>query len=314
MYNNDILLVTCKDSSYLEFFFFGNLTMIVFFTIIDSLSGVTFAEVALTSFKKNNTYDFVYYIYTDHILNVNLDDRFVFRSIKEVESRRYHVNYDGYSRPLFIFKFFELKKKHRDATICYISNTVICFKSLESILNIDDAIYGVKDVQNGLSTGGRVYARKCLAIRDEVYLSGSIIVSKGFHVYRDDFRKFLSECPVGLINPELDYINWKYRNSIHYFDSSVCSNYTYTGDAKYCYDYNTDITPLKITEYLNLVDVRTLLKIVSDFKYFKKVLYDIANCELDQIIAANESSINKCIDKLKHKDAFIRRYVLHCSD
>lgn len=296
---------------------------IVYFTVITDKQ---FAQITLKHFAMVNDYPFVFYVYT-HDSDLQLDNRFVIRNMADLKTSKYKLNYD---KPyIALFKFFEFSKQYNDAFVCYIADTVLCMKSLLPVLQqcsfgektnarFSDGtiLYGVKDIQNcGTDNGYRLYARKCLSIRSENYLSSSVLISKGFHIYRHEFQDFIDMCPRDLINPEMDFINWYFKNKIAFLDN-VCINYTnYDCKDFYAYDYNTDIKPISIpVDYIKYVEYDVLCKILDDFKFFKTALRNCNETCYNSTIKANEEFIKNVLRDMTEKQTFIRRYVLKCGD
>ena len=223
---------------------------------------------------------------------------------------------------------------YKDAYICYVSNSLLCLKSLLPVIqsiNFEEKtlsrfqegiiLAGVRDIQRKeYSNSYRLYARKCLLIRTELYLSQSILITKGFHIYRHEFQDFINMCPVDLINHEMDFINWYFKNKIKYVDNSVCANYTNDNITDvYAYDYNTDFKPTSMPyDYIKYIDRETLFKIINDFNIFYNVIKELMKTNnisyiIDKV-KSNQNFIDKCINDFDEKDFFVRRYILKTSD
>lgn len=304
--------------------------MVIFFTVLQKDDDVDFFKISMLQFAKVNDYDFIFYIYSFD-KSLNFDSRFIVKDLKELKPIKYGLRYNHY---VTIFKFFEFSKKYKDSYICYISNSLICLKSLMPLIqsvNFEEKtltrfqegiiLAGVRDVQrNECGNSYRLYARKCLSIRTELYLSQSIIISKGFHVYRHEFQEFVDMCPLDLINPEMDFINWYFKNKIKYLDDNSCANYTNDNiNDIYAYDYNTDFKPTSMPyDYIKYIDKNTLYKIIKDFDIFYNVVKELMKINnisfIIEKIKNNQNFIAECLNDFDVKDAFIRRYILKCGD
>ena len=304
--------------------------MIIFFTVLQKDDDIDFFKISMLQFAKVNDYDFIFYIYS-YDTTLKFDSRFIIKDLKELNPKKYNLKYSHY---VTIFKFFEFSKKYKDSFICYISNSLLCLKSLLPLIqsvNFEEKtlsrfqegiiLAGVRDVQNkNYSNSYRLYARKCLSIRTELYLSQSIIITKGFHVYRHEFQDFINMCPIDLINPEMDFINWYFKNRIKYLDDSACANYTNENiNDIYAYDYNTDFKPTSMPfNYIKYIDKNTINKIIKDFDIFYNVIKTLMkNNNISFIIEKiknNQNFISECMDDFDIKDSFVRRYILKCSD
>ena len=305
---------------------------IIYFCVVLPDDDFNFFKLSILQFSKVNDYDFKFYIYSYYKIDfLEHDPRFIIKDLKDLKSSKYKLSCNRY---LMIFKFFELSKIHKNSYICYVSYSLFCLKSLKPVfdtLKISDKTS--EKIQNGIVLAGvrdyqgeqcseyyRLYARKYLSIRAETYLSSSIIFTKGFHIYREEFKQFLETCPDDLLNPEMDFINWYFKNKIQYLDDSVCINYT-NNNLKdfYSYDYNTDFKPTAILcDYVKYIDASIIIKIFDDFKYVYNIINELnKECNLLGIIEKiNDTKIiiGKCMEDLKDKDLFTRRHILRSSD
>lgn len=297
---------------------------IIYFCVVLPDDDFDFFKLSILQFSKVNDYDFKFYIYSYHKIDfLEYDNRFIIKDLKELSPSKYRIKTNNY---ITIFKFFELSKIHKNSYICYVSYSLFCLKSLLPLfnnlkINENIIIAGVRDYQGEeCSQYYRLYARKYLSIRAENYMSSSILITKGFHVYRHIFKEFIENCPNDLLNPELDFINWYFKNKIQYLDDSVCINYT-NNNLKdfYAYDFSTDFKPTAILcDYVKYIDASIIIKIFDDFKYVYNIINELnKECNLLSIIEKiNDTKIiiGKCMEDLKDKDLFTRRHILHSSD
>ena len=305
---------------------------IIYFCVVLPDDDFNFFKLSILQFSKVNDYDFKFYIYSYYKIDfLEHDPRFIIKDLKDLKPSKYKLNCNRY---LMIFKFFELSKIHKNSYICYVSYSLFCFKSLKPVfetLKISDKTS--EKIQNGIVLAGvrdyqgeqcseyyRLYARKYLSIRVETYLSSSIIFTKGFHIYRDEFKQFLETCPDDLLNPEMDFINWYFKNKIQYLDNTVCANYTCNDlNSIYAYDFSTDFKPTGIPyDFVKYLDTSIIIKIFDDFKYVYNIINELnKECNLLSIIEKiNDTKIiiDKCMEDLKDKDLFTRRHILRSSD
>ena len=297
---------------------------IIYFCVVLPDDDFNFFKLSILQFSKVNDYDFKFYIYSYYKIDfLEHDPRFIIKDLKDLKSSKYKLSCNRY---LMIFKFFELSKIHKNSYICYISYSLFCLKSLLPLfnnlkINENIIIAGVRDYQGEeCSQYYRLYARKYLSIRAENYMASSILITKGFHVYRHIFKEFIENCPNDLLNPELDFINWNFKNKIQYLDDSVCINYT-NNNLKdfYSYDFSTDFKPTGIPyDYVKYIDASIIIKIFDDFKYAYNIINELnKECNLLGIIEKiNDTKIiiGKCMEDLKDKDLFTRRHILRSSD
>ena len=296
---------------------------IVYFSVVLPDDDFNFFKLSILQFSKVNVYDFKFYIYSYYKIDFLHDPRFIIKDLKELSPSKYRIKTNNY---ITIFKFFELSKIHKNSYICYISYSLFCLKSLLPLfnnlkINENIIIAGVRDYQGEeCSQYYRLYARKYLSIRAENYMASSILITKGFHVYRHIFKEFIENCPNDLLNPELDFINWNFKNKIQYLDDSVCINYT-NNNLKdfYSYDFSTDFKPTGIPyDYVKYIDASIIIKIFDDFKYAYNIIDELnKECNLLGIIEKiNDTKIiiGKCMEDLKDKDLFTRRHILRSSD
>ena len=305
---------------------------IIYFCVVLPDDDFNFFKLSILQFSKVNDYDFKFYIYSYYKIDfLEHDPRFIIKDLKDLKSSKYKLSCNRY---LMIFKFFELSKIHKNSYICYVSYSLFCFKSLKPVfetLKISDKTS--EKIQNGIVLAGvrdyqgeqcseyyRLYARKYLSIRVETYLSSSIIFTKGFHIYRHEFKQFLETCPDDLLNPEMDFINWYFKNKIQYLDNTVCANYTCNDlNSIYAYDFSTDFKPTGIPyDFVKYLDTSIIIKIFDDFKYVYNIINELnKECNLLSIIEKiNDTKIiiDKCMEDLKDKDLFTRRHILRSSD
>ena len=305
---------------------------IIYFCVVLPDDDFNFFKLSILQFSKVNDYDFKFYIYSYYKIDfLEHDPRFIIKDLKDLKSSKYKLSCNRY---LMIFKFFELSKIHKNSYICYVSYSLFCLKSLKPVfetLKISDKTS--EKIQNGIVLAGvrdyqgeqcseyyRLYARKYLSIRVETYLSSSIIFTKGFHIYRDEFKQFLETCPDDLLNPEMDFINWYFKNKIQYLDNTVCANYTCNDlNSIYAYDFSTDFKPTGIPyDFVKYLDTSIIIKIFDDFKYVYNIINELnKECNLLSIIEKiNDTKIiiDKCMEDLKDKDLFTRRHILRSSD
>lgn len=297
---------------------------IVYFSVVLPDDDFNFFKLSILQFSKVNEYDFKFYIYSYYKIDfLEHDNRFIIKDLKELSPSKYRIKTNNY---ITIFKFFELSKIHKNSYICYVSYSLFCLKSLLPLfnnlkINENIIIAGVRDYQGEeCSEYYRLYARKYLSIRAENYMSSSILITKGFHVYRHIFKEFIENCPNDLLNPEMDFINWYFKNKIQYLDDSVCINYT-NNNLKdfYSYDFSTDFKPTGIPyDYVKYIDASIIIKIFDDFKYVYNIINELnKECNLLGIIEKINNTkiiIGKCMEDLKDKDLFTRRHILRSSD
>lgn len=302
---------------------------IVYFSVVLPDDDFNFFKLSILQFSKVNDYDFKFYIYSYYKIDfLEHDNRFIIKDLKELSPSKYRIKTNNY---ITIFKFFEFSKKFKNSYICYISYSLFCLKSLKPVfdtLKISDKTS--EKIQNGIVLAGvrdyqgeqcseyyRLYARKYLSIRAETYLSSSIIFTKGFHIYRHEFKQFLETCPDDLLNPEMDFINWYFKNKIQYLDDSVCINYT-NNNLKdfYAYDFSTDFKPTGIPyDYVKYIDTAIVIKLFKDFEIADKIIKELCKeCSLSDIIVETKKVIEKCKNEICDKDIFIRRHILRSSD
>ena len=302
---------------------------IIYFSVVLPDDDFNFFKLSILQFSKVNVYDFKFYIYSYYKIDfLEHDPRFIIKDLKDLKSSKYKLSCNRY---LMIFKFFEFSKKFKNSYICYVSYSLFCLKSLKPVfetLKISDKTS--EKIQNGIVLAGvrdyqgeqcseyyRLYARKYLSIRAETYLSSSIIFTKGFHIYRDEFKQFLETCPDDLLNPELDFINWYFKNKIQYLDNTVCANYTCNDlSSIYAYDFSTDFKPTGIPyDYVKYLDTAIVNKLFKDFEIADKSIKDLCKeYGLTDIIEETKKVIEKCKNEICDKDIFIRRHILHSSD
>lgn len=294
---------------------------IVYFSVILPDDDFNFFKLSILQFSKVNDYDFKFYIYSYYKIDfLEHDKRFIIKDLKELSPSKYRIKTNNY---ITIFKFFELSKIHKNSYICYISYSLFCLKSLLPLfnnlkINENIIIAGVRDYQGEeCSQYYRLYARKYLSIRAENYMSSSILITNGFHVYRHIFKEFIENCPNDLLNPELDFINWNFKNKIQYLDDSVCINYT-NNNLKdfYSYDFSTDFKPTGIPyDYVKYLDTAIVNKLFKDFEIADKSIKELCKeCGLSDFIEETKKLIEKCKTEICDKDIFIRRHILHSSD
>ena len=302
---------------------------IVYFSVVLPDDDFNFFKLSILQFSKVNDYDFKFYIYSYYKIDfLEHDNRFIIKDLKDLKSSKYKLNCNRY---LMIFKFFEFSKKIKNSYICYISYSLFCLKSLKPVfetLKITDKTS--EKIQNGIVLAGvrdyqgeqcseyyRLYARKYLSIRAETYLSSSILITNGFHVYRHIFKEFIENCPNDLLNPEMDFINWYFKNKIQYLDNTVCANYTCDDlSSIYAYDFSTDFKPTGIPyDYVKYLDTAIVNKLFKDFEIADKSIKELCKeCGLSDIIDETKKVIEKCKNEICDKDIFIRRHILHSSD
>lgn len=293
---------------------------IIYFCVVLPDDDFNFFKLSILQFSKVNEYDFKFYIYSYYKIDfLEHDNRFIIKDLKELSPSKYRIKTNNY---ITIFKFFELSKIHKNSYICYVSYSLFCLKSLLPLfnnlkINENIIIAGVRDYQGEeCSEYYRLYARKYLSIRAENYMSSSILITKGFHVYRHIFKEFIENCPNDLLNPEMDFINWYFKNKIQYLDDSVCTNYT-NNNLKdfYAYDFSTDFKPTGIPyDYVKYLDTAIVNKLFKDFEIVN-VSKELCNeCGLSVIIEDTKKVIEKCKNEICDKDIFIRRHILHSSD
>jgi len=259
-----------------------------------------FFKLSILQFSKVNVYDFKFYIYSYYKIDfLEHDPRFIIKDLKELSPSKYRIKTNNY---ITIFKFFELSKIHKNSYICYVSYSLFCLKSLLPLfnnlkINENIIIAGVRDYQGEeCSQYYRLYARKYLSIRAENYMSSSILITKGFHVYRHIFKEFIENCPNDLLNPEMDFINWYFKNKIQYLDDSVCVNYT-NNNLKdfYSYDFSTDFKPTGIPyDYVKYLDTAIVIKLFKDFEIVNVSKELCKECGLSDIIEDTKKVIEKC--------------------
>lgn len=293
---------------------------IIYFCVVLSDDDFNFFKLSILQFSKVNDYDFKFYIYSYYKIDfLEHDPRFIIKDLKDLKPSKYRIKTNNY---ITIFKFFELSKIHKNSYICYVSYSLFCLKSLLPLfnnlkINENIIIAGVRDYQGEqCSEYYRLYARKYLSIRAETYLSSSIIFTKGFHIYRHEFKQFLETCPDDLLNPEMDFINWYFKNKIQYLDDSVCINYT-NNNLKdfYAYDFSTDFKPTGIPyDYVKYLDTAIVIKLFKDFEIVNVSKELCKECGLSVIIEDTKKVIEKCKNEICDKDIFIRRHILRSSD
>ena len=294
---------------------------IIYFCVVLPDDDFNFFKLSILQFSKVNVYDFKFYIYSYYKIDfLEHDPRFIIKDLKELSPSKYRIKTNNY---ITIFKFFKLSKIHKNSYICYISYSLFCLKSLLPLfnnlkINENIIIAGVRDYQGEeCSQYYRLYARKYLSIRAENYMSSSILITKGFHVYRHIFKEFIENCPNDLLNPEMDFINWYFKNKIQYLDNTVCANYTCNDlSSIYAYDFSTDFKPTGIPyEYVKYLDTAIVNKLFKDFEITDKSIKELCKeCGLSVIIEDTKKVIEKCKSEICDKDIFIRRHILHSSD